>query len=256
MQARWITWLLALMLFGAGAVWGQLFFNKALILFTGFDIELVTSLATVCAAIATAFAASAASRSATMSSRQSNELSVQNRMQRHIFHQSQFQSMLLEIEKQFKVSFVGGVEFYNELFPYNRYIDKDFSFLADEAVLKGILDGYRSLNNQRKFLLKTSCVDSAVLNWAILVSRYANSKLWLEFGVSGGSQITYSADDGAGTLGTGMNELNCKDFFYIVHNVAYRLINFSSPDISFPDYKWMEDWDNRLLAAIKAQKQN
>lgn len=200
------------------------------------------------AAIATAVAAVAACVAASHSSNQSNELKEHNRWQRYLEHQEQFISMLREIERYMGVHFQGSTEFYNELFPDNRHLDREFSFNGDQTVLTDIRRGIEHLFSGRRFISNSNLQGGELNKWLVELTGFSQHKLWLAY-VGMGDQC-FSV--GGEILNFGRDKY--RDALYIAHYAAYRILNFCNASEGFKEYKHDKHFDAMLVSALEPEK--
>jgi hypothetical protein len=129
----------ASLLFCLGTILNILF-GKAGFQWKG-EIDLGT-IFNILSAIATSVAAIAAWKSADFAKTATRSAVTSARVQLYFTHQQQFDRMLDETEKDTRVSFFRRTRLYDQLFPGNRHLDKEFSVEADTSVIEGWVSQY------------------------------------------------------------------------------------------------------------------
>ncbi|MEB0008661.1 hypothetical protein QN412_02905 [Pseudomonas sp. RTB3] len=176
LKKDWMVWCLCISLFLAGGIYFNMlpeFIWKKEI---GFS-DLVGG----ASAIAAAVAAFAAWRSATISSNAAKDSRSFLRMQAYIMHRQQFEVLLNQVEKELSVSFKAKDSLYNDIFPNNRHLDREFSMRADGVELQAWVITFQKLLTQtnkypamERRELRTWLVETVTLNGNYLRLTYEN----------------------------------------------------------------------------------
>lgn len=128
MKRDWVVIGSAILLFLSGFLWAQ-FLPDSEFWKSKLDID-ANKIFTAASAIATAIAAIAAWKSASISSVSATDSRAFSRMQAYILHKQQFDTLLVDIEKELEVTFRERNGLYNDIFPDNRHVDRPLNTKA------------------------------------------------------------------------------------------------------------------------------
>lgn len=135
-----LIWLVCIGLFLAGGVFFHILPDFS------WDKEIgVTDAIGLMSAMAAAFAAIAAWRSATVSQKAADQSRLFSRMQAYILHRQHFEVLLGQVEKDCSVLFIKRDELYNDIFPDNRHMDREFNMRSTGIQVDSWKSSFKSL---------------------------------------------------------------------------------------------------------------
>lgn len=133
--------------------------------------------------MAAAFAAIAAWRSAAVSQKAAEQSRLFSRMQAYILHRQHFEVLLGQMEKEYSVVFGKRDKLYNDIFPDNRHMDRDFNIRSTGVQVDSWKASFKSLMARSN---KHSAMDFRELgSWMIDQVMLSGNYLKFDFEIEG-----------------------------------------------------------------------
>lgn len=165
-----MIWLVCLGLFLAGGIFFHILPDFS------WDKEIgVTDAIGLISAMAAAFAAIAAWRSVIVSQKSAEQSRLFSRMQAYILHRQHFEVLLGQMEKEYSVVFIRRDALYNNIFPDNRYMDREFNMRSTGVQVDSWKSSFKSLMARTNIHsamdfreLSSWMIDQVMLSWNFL----------------------------------------------------------------------------------------